>query len=890
MLQKNANAKTYLAYTEVFFVMTLLVFSWYFFFGKTFIYDGDAWKQHFKALVYFAEHVREVIRNIIFERKPDIPMWDFSIGEGADVLQTLHFYVIGDPFNLFAFLVPTRFLWVYYDFMILFRLYLSGIFFLKLCCHMYCTDRMALVLGALSYVFSGWCLIETAKHPFFLNPVVFAPLIVLGLEKILSDERGSLLSCAVMAAAISQFYFFYIIVCMTIVYTVVRLGWIWYECKDFKKISGYLLKISACSILGVSMASVIFLPMANTFLGDARMSQAVVLPAHYSISFYRDFFYRILLVDQSMDANFTHMAYSIPAFFCLVFLFLFLSGHAVIKTLFILYMLFGTIPFFGFVFNGLAYPTNRWIWAQGLLMAYMLVRVWEDLVRIKRKQFIILFLCFSVYSACCIFLSTDVSAKILISPMLCLGFLFLWCLYVFGGTESRWRNRRILSMCSLLVVCAGICLNSAYYSSPLGSNRAAFCKNYEEAADIHNNQAKEISLINDGMDTKNGFYRYSGDELEENAGFLEGISSTQYYWSLSNPYVSRFRRDMELTDDKLHHFNGYEGNAILNALAGVKYYISASGGVGVPDGFEKITDSVYRNRKCLPIAYSYKEYMPVEKWKKLSVPEKQEALLHAAVLPECDGIPETAYTSECRKSPFTIKTGRGISWIHDREFQVNRPGARLWLVFKGMPDCETFLHIKGLTIDLDGEESEVTHIAANVNGGEKKTITYFFSGRNYRGDSDYSLGFGYSGEPKKRMMITFNRRGRYRFDGITVWCRPMNVYRDAMAERAAHSYDSFDLGVNTIDFDELYVDSNEVLCMAVPYSKGWRATMDGKAAEVFPVNEMYLGLKLPKGRHEIHLSYQTPLLKEGFLISAISWLIFIGYLCCGSRIGTVLKR
>ena len=63
------------------------------------------------------------------EHRFHIPEWDFNIGEGNDILVTLHYYVIGDPFAVLSVLVPTRFMYVYYDIMILLRLYLAGIAF-----------------------------------------------------------------------------------------------------------------------------------------------------------------------------------------------------------------------------------------------------------------------------------------------------------------------------------------------------------------------------------------------------------------------------------------------------------------------------------------------------------------------------------------------------------------------------------------------------------------------------------------------------------------------------------------------------------------------------------------------------------------------------------------
>ena len=52
-----------------------------------------------------------------------IPQWDFAIGEGSDVIGTFHYYVIGDPFTFLCFLFPAKYMYIFYEAMILLRIY-----------------------------------------------------------------------------------------------------------------------------------------------------------------------------------------------------------------------------------------------------------------------------------------------------------------------------------------------------------------------------------------------------------------------------------------------------------------------------------------------------------------------------------------------------------------------------------------------------------------------------------------------------------------------------------------------------------------------------------------------------------------------------------------------
>ena len=197
-------------YTILFIGMSLLVFSWYFFAKRTFIWQSDGWTQHYKALFYYARYLRSVIKTLLAEHRFSVPSWDFSLGEGNDILQTLHYYVIGDPFTVMSVLVPVRFMYLYYNMIVLLRLYLSGIIFICLCLQTGKNGRYAVLAGSMTYVFCYWAVYTSARHPYFVNPMIYFPLMIIGIEKILRKERPYLFIITLFLSAVSNFYFFYI--------------------------------------------------------------------------------------------------------------------------------------------------------------------------------------------------------------------------------------------------------------------------------------------------------------------------------------------------------------------------------------------------------------------------------------------------------------------------------------------------------------------------------------------------------------------------------------------------------------------------------------------------------------------------------------------------------
>ena len=53
--------------------------------------------------------------------------------------------------------------------------------------------------------------------------------------------------------------------------------------------------------------------------------------------------------------------------------------------------------------------------------------------------------------------------------------------------------------------------------------------------------------------------------------------------------------------------------------------------------------------------------------------------------------------------------------------------------------------------------------------------------------------------------------------------------------------------------------------------------MDGKKAEIFRSDVMYLSLLIPQGQHDVELRYKTPWLRAGGVISAATLVLWLGF-------------
>lgn len=194
----------YLIYTLAFGIIGLILYLQFYLNGKSLIWSHDGVPQHLNSLAYYGEYLRNILHSVFVEHKFEIPMWDMHIGYGSDILTTLHYYVIGDPLTLLSVFVSPEKTEYLYAFLIFLRIYLAGIAFSRYCFY-HRNSKQAVLLGSLIYIFAGWTIYAAMKHPYFANPMIYLPLILLGIDKIYRKEKPYVFIWSVALAGVSNF-------------------------------------------------------------------------------------------------------------------------------------------------------------------------------------------------------------------------------------------------------------------------------------------------------------------------------------------------------------------------------------------------------------------------------------------------------------------------------------------------------------------------------------------------------------------------------------------------------------------------------------------------------------------------------------------------------------
>jgi uncharacterized membrane protein YfhO len=426
------------------------------------------------------------------------------------------------------------------------------------------------------------------------------------------------------------------------------------------------------------------------------------------------------------------------------------------------------------------------------------------------------------------------------------------------------------------LVLLSILYNADYVYSYRGRQRTNLVLSRQEAKDIQ--ISSEAYAMRSNVKEED-FYRYSGSELTNNVAILNETDTTSYYFSISNPNVSEYRNKLGVNEYLNFLYHEYDARAILHTLANVRYYITRQDYEGlVPYGFvyERSFDGydLYRNENELPFGYTYDKSISYDKWNKLNPIEKQEALLKAVVTE--DGEDDVDLSNKV--IGHTLVKDDHIE-TDGNTFKVGKDQSRVTLRFDGQPQSEYYLVLNGISFDdgVNYYQDKLTDTQFDIYAADQHKIAEYHTSdyQFYNGKDSYSVYLGYYEEPISEIAVEFYRAGTYEFDEFEVICAPMAGYEKDLKDLKKDVLKDLRFSVNRIEGN---IDANRdcFLVLSVPFSKGWKAYVDGKPAELLKANECYTGLKLVSGRHEIELVYHTPLMKAGALISLLGCFILAG--------------
>lgn len=886
---KEQRKYCYGVYTLMFLLMCIVAFLPFFTEGKSFVWGAgveDGLSQHFSALAYYGEALREFFRNLLAGH-PKLVMWDMSLGYGADILSTLNYYAIGDPLNLLYGFVSPKNTETMYNFMIVLRMYLAGITFIMYARKMK-KRSYGTVIGALVYVFSGFCFRLGLRHPFFINPMIYFPLLCLGIEKIYQRERPYVFIFAVCVSAMSNYYFLYMLTIFAVIYAWIR----FYKYTEENKIKNFfltILKFGMYYILGIAMAAVILLPSVIGFLGNGRYGNGVdwksliVYPGKYYLLFIENF-----IGYGNMGSN-TNAGYlPIVGIVVLFTLFSQRMKHKKYRAAFIASIIALILPIFGYAFNGFSYANNRWAFALSFIVALLTAEMYPRLFMMSKRQQIGIGAGIIIYTVFCIIVNASgeeilKNKGIMAACGLIAVFYILLLIFQRLGYDTQKRIVRV-SMAILLLISVGV--HGYYRFDPKGyAYTQEFMDQGQAYRTLKEDNIRMLSKVNDPS-----VYRVHAEGYRyKNYGLINHLNTISGYYSITAKCVTDTIKGYDtLGMQYADKYKGVDQRLGLLSLAGVKYItvahnsqvakdVSSMG--DVPYGVEKLRKkgniTLYKNKYALPFAYAYDSYMTEQQYEQLNGIGKEQAMLAQIILNQHPADKEIQHNEQ--------RNGPDIQTISLPETRISSPKGKKYadITVPVEKDKETYLYFKNLVYHgkKNGDDKFILTgrkgtkgILVTQNDVQQKIHIQSTFNPYYFGRKDYIVKINHqTSKAKEKVRLNFLSPGEYEFDDISLITVPKKDVLARLKERKENSMKQIQYEGN--HFRGVYhAKKDQILCVTIPYSKGWKATVNGNRTKIYKANGMFMGIIMKKGTQSVKLDYETPGLKIGAWISLVAWI------------------
>jgi uncharacterized membrane protein YfhO len=821
--------------------------------GTGLICKGDAVVQHYPALAYYGEFLREIIRTLVTEHRLVIPAWDMNIGYGGEIVTTLHYYCLGDPLTLISVFFSEKDTELCYSLLVIIRIYLAGIAMLCYCRHRG-TAVYSSVAGAIAYSFCGYAVSAGIFHPFFATPLVYFPLLLWGAELIFEKKTPFVFIASVALSLLSNFYFFYMQVIFVVLYVLLRYIPIYGKIR-IKEFISVMMRFFIFAVAGMLVAMPVFLPNIISLLQSDRVSVDRIIPLFYPDSYYEALPEGIVSVFGSYYVYLSISAVAVVALFTMLSKFRKENIPLIIAVTVLLSFLL--LPRVGSVFNGFNYVTNRWVWAIAFVFGYITAKIMPVAENLKFRNVLGIIGCTAGFFLLCYLPDRKLSDQTVISLVIAvISIVFITLVSI------RLIPKKVFRAVIVLLVVVTVSVNGYYQASPdhgnlVGVNLATgdTYKRYFDSV---------VSEVDKLPNDAEGRYDSARGLTDYNTALLYDIGGTGFYFSTINPGTAQFQRAQMLNISTDQQFHNIDGRSYLEAALSVSYYVTKENSAHPwPYGYDiKEADQIYSSETSLPLVYVFDSvYTPAEN---MTVTQRQQMLLQAAMTDEKTDLPEAEPEFTDYNVNFTVKNTENMTFT-DNGFIVGQKDAKMTLEFESVRNSELYCIFEGLEFAPadTSTETRIEFASAKV----RQTLQYKTPLNNYTTNrQDFLVNLGYNKDGRTEITIKFKNPGEFTFDKFYVSAQPMDDFA-MYVNRLANSGVS-DINVNK-DVITFSANRNQagVACVSVPYQDGWTATVNGEKAEVFRIQDGLCGVYLAQGESEVVLEYKNP-------VSTVSFILF----------------
>lgn len=921
---KKLRKNTYLMYTLLFIVIAFVTFFWFIFYGKTFVNVDDAYAQHYSFLVKLRRFISDIVQG------NGISLWTWDTEYGSDTIGNFAF-VFCDPFAYIAAAFKPKFIDIGYTISAILRLYTAGLTMIAFLRYRQKKSFQCLI-GGISYAFSAWAVLTSLRHAFFLNPLVFFPLLILGVDKIDRERKPFVFVFSIFLSLITSFYFAYMSALLVIVYIIIKYFFENEGDKTFNNFIKRFFKFVVYAIIAVMISAPILVPVLYSLI-YANKSSGVDINVFLRL---KDLFRYIPSYVSNIDIN-GNYSFTAISMICTAMIpamiIDFRRGLNRLSTLMaLLCAIMAAFPIFGSIFNAMSYSVGRWCYMFAFFFVWASVST-LDFEKFKEKEYNKSYRI--IFSVMLIVIGLSlVLAKIFFNVFpdknLYVGLTNLVFLVVLASVLCNIDNRKKIYKTTTVLILTALSLgltNVILYSPNLSNDLSLNYLDVGQPYKQYSNSAQRVGIkIDDG-----DFYRVDQIENSTPTGY------TSFTRTPANESIFFGHRTIysyiSTIDNRIFEYNKALGNSAgyyrrvctnsndnrsrMNFIQGVRYFIgndkeknievSQYAGYGYKkynniDGIE-----VLKNKYKASLGYVFENNISESDWMKYGYFDREQIMMQACVVSDYSESKASKINLEninlnTQNISYEIVSEDGLRFMNGK-IKVMSGDSRLTISTDEVKDSELYIVFKNLQRkpltyeeykDYSFRNKEKTEIQDDT--FDAKKLSYYPYGEfvafvskpgnitkrliNAEGENqgfidikDYIANLGYYKSTEGNITIDFKNIGDYTYDSIEVVAVSQENF-----DNQAKKLENNRLKVSTLHDNYIKgtvnAENDGMLYLSIPYTKGWKVYIDGKEQETYVADIAFTGVDIEKGDHTVELKYRPVGFKTELIISGVGIVIF----------------
>lgn len=713
------------------------------------------------------------------------------------------------------------------------------------------TDWLPAFIGASIYALSAIYFRHVTYWEFFADAMLWIPLLVFAVEKIIREARGGWFIAAVAIVLFNNFYFAYVNLILINIYIVFR----WFiplvenETSKWKQCKIYI----GSSILGFGISAISFVPAVYGYLNNHRPPYDKYIP---------------LFQWDNMLFNSRYVL--IPALFLVFLFFLALYKHRTFQlfaSMSILFIFLHFSPHVASAFNGFSAPQYRWEYMLYFTISGAVAVGLHHIDKISNRQLVVSsLLVISLYFLVVLFDDKLPVISIVSGLIFAILFITILLLFVFMSKRNKWSY---FLLCSGILVLTIFLANVCQYGISTVGNVNGVTKDHLLSEKYNGEEQRYIvQQIHDRE--SNPFFRIDWKVGSlNNTPIVQDFNGTSVYGSIINQHLLCFYLDhlnIDMGRESVSRYATLGNRANLYSLFQGKYMIREKDKLeNIPFGFIDILKSdnyvVFENTTILPFVRTAKILFSEKDMEHASALAREHAMLEGAIVSNS----VRRITTEIPQAKNIIhKTSletAGASFNNNTLSVTEDSGGVDLVIDDPRPDTKDYyvnFHLENIAVD-QGFTLKVNDYKTTRKSNQSIYKTF---------DDDLTIRV-----PKAEVIKIRLPKGNYVLNDLALYQEDYSTLK--RVKQQTTNTDEINWDKNEISITYNNENHDQLMMLPIPYEKGWEVTINNEKQTVEKVNYAFLGFQIDKGINHITLVYSPPYFKISLLITVISLLISI---------------